>query len=191
MFTVLLWAAIFALGLVLYFAPIFLSNYINEGFEATPPEDATLYLKQLQELLKPQVIGTPNLDSLTKLHDGAETTSSTPATPNTPSTTSTVLAQGAAFQKTIPTKDLSGAVVNKETQVPAKSILDTTEVTKPKAKYDTINYTQPQIQYIKVPVEKKCPPQRKCPSIPPPTQCPDMSQYIRKDSIPCWSCKLG
>ena len=22
------------------------------------------------------------------------------------------------------------------------------------------------------------------------TQCPDMSQYVRKDSIPCWGCKL-
>jgi hypothetical protein len=177
MFTVLLWAVIFALGLVLYFAPVFLSKYISEGFEATPPEDTKLYLKQLQEILKPQVAGTPNLDSLSKLHEGAETTSSTPATPNTPTTNSTVLAQGAAFQKTIPTKDLSGA--------PVKSILDTTESTKPKSKVDTINYTQPQIQYVKVPVQRKCPP------IPPPKQCPDMSQYIRKDSIPCWSCKLG
>jgi len=26
-----------------------------------------------------------------------------------------------------------------------------------------------------------------CPS---PIQCPDMRQYIRKDSIPCWACKL-
>jgi hypothetical protein len=183
MFTVLLWAVIFALGLVLYFAPVFLRKYISEGFEATPPEDTTLYLKQLQEILKPQVVGTPNLGSLTKLHEGAATTSSTPATPNTPATNSTVLAQGAAFQKTIPTIDLSGA--------PVKSILDTTESAKPKSKLDSMNYTQPQIQYIKVPVEKKCPPQRKCPSIPPPKQCPDMSQYIRKDSIPCWSCKLG
>ncbi len=182
MFTVLLWAVIFALGLVLYFAPVF--KYISEGFETTPPEDTTLYLKQLQEILKPQVAGTPNLDSLTKLHDGAETTSSTPANPNSLTTNnSTVLAQGAAFQKTIPTKDLSGA--------PVKSILDTTDNTKSKSKVDTINYTQPQIQYVKVPVEKKCPPQRKCPPIPPPKQCPDMSQYIRKDSIPCWSCKLG
>jgi hypothetical protein len=21
-------------------------------------------------------------------------------------------------------------------------------------------------------------------------QCPDMSQFVRKDSIPCWGCKL-
>jgi hypothetical protein len=25
---------------------------------------------------------------------------------------------------------------------------------------------------------------------PPAVQCPDMRQYIRKDSIPCWACKL-
>jgi hypothetical protein len=23
-----------------------------------------------------------------------------------------------------------------------------------------------------------------------PQKCPDMSQYVRKDSIPCWGCKL-
>jgi hypothetical protein len=24
-----------------------------------------------------------------------------------------------------------------------------------------------------------------------PNHCPDMTDYIRKDSIPCWACKLG
>jgi len=24
-----------------------------------------------------------------------------------------------------------------------------------------------------------------------PNHCPDMTDYIRKDSIPCWGCKLG
>jgi hypothetical protein len=35
----------------------------------------------------------------------------------------------------------------------------------------------PIIKYIK----EKCPPAPKC---------PDMRDYIRKDSIPCWGCKL-
>lgn len=38
---------------------------------------------------------------------------------------------------------------------------------------------------VEVPVPRTCPQQQtRCP------QCPDMQQYIRKDSIPCWACKL-
>ena len=33
----------------------------------------------------------------------------------------------------------------------------------------------------------KCP---KCPTCPKPEVCPDMSQYIRMDEIPCWNCSL-
>ncbi len=37
---------------------------------------------------------------------------------------------------------------------------------------------------VEVPVPRTCPRQEACPA------CPDMQQYIRKDSIPCWACKL-
>ena len=37
-----------------------------------------------------------------------------------------------------------------------------------------------------------CPPVQKCPPAPtcPEKQCPDLSNYIRKDQIPCWNCNL-
>jgi hypothetical protein len=35
-----------------------------------------------------------------------------------------------------------------------------------------------------VEVPRACPPPKECPV------CPDMRNYIRKDSIPCWACKL-
>ena len=34
--------------------------------------------------------------------------------------------------------------------------------------------------------DKQCP-EQKCPACP---VCPDMSQYIRLDEIPCWNCSL-
>jgi hypothetical protein len=37
---------------------------------------------------------------------------------------------------------------------------------------------------VHVPVPRTCPPKQDCPV------CPDMRNYIRKDSIPCWACKL-
>lgn len=37
---------------------------------------------------------------------------------------------------------------------------------------------------VEVPVPRTCPRQKECPV------CPDMQNYIRKDSIPCWGCKL-
>lgn len=39
--------------------------------------------------------------------------------------------------------------------------------------------------------ERACPTCPTCPTCPPVKQCPDMSAYIKKDSIPCWACKLG
>ena len=36
------------------------------------------------------------------------------------------------------------------------------------------------------PPQQVCPPPKKCPT----KQCPDMSNYVRKDKIPCWGCSL-
>lgn len=225
MFTLLLWVVIFALGLVLYFSPVFFNRRAYEGFENAQTEDPTLYLKQLKEILQPQVAGTPNLGSLSSLPDGAATTSSTPASTNPPPTDSTLLAQGKAFKSTVPkppvvpsvaTPPASKKAATKEDKkakdAPAISLQEQCEklhksqpapnvpthhephIDEKLAPYNRKNriheppvQPKPQIQYVPVPVEKKCP-RHKCP---PPAQCPDMSQYIRKDSIPCWSCKLG
>ena len=36
----------------------------------------------------------------------------------------------------------------------------------------------------------KCPVCKPAPKCPPQKMCPDLTDYIRKDSIPCWNCKL-
>jgi hypothetical protein len=63
-----------------------------------------------------------------------------------PPSASAALAQGKAFQQTVPVRE----------------------------------------RIVEVPVPRTCPspPATQCPT------CPDMRDYIRKDSIPCWACKL-
>jgi hypothetical protein len=154
MFTLLLWLGVFVLGLVIYFAPVFLNRRMYEGFA---DNDTKEYLKKLKEIVQPLVTGTPELAP-----EGAETNSSTPSPSNPPQTISDVLAQGAAFQETIP------APIPEVEKAPANSATGLTSSSIPPV------CPPPKIKYVKVP-----------------NKCPDMSQYIRKDSIPCWSCKLG
>lgn len=48
------------------------------------------------------------------------------------------------------------------------------------------HYVQEQSAPGCAPTKPKCAPKPSCP----PPSCPDMTDYIRKDSIPCWGCKL-
>lgn len=73
------------------------------------------------------------------------------------------LKQGAAFKNTIPKAP-------EEHKCPPPRVI---------VKKVPQKCPQPRIVYKQVP--RKCPPQQ---------MCPDMSGYIRKDSIPCWGCKL-
>jgi len=91
---------------------------------------------------------------------------SEPAPSNLRPRPSLVLAQGAAYKKTIPAP--IPAPIQKVKTVPANSAVGLVSSSIPPI------CPPPKIKYVKVP-----------------NTCPDMSQYIRKDSIPCWSCKLG
>jgi hypothetical protein len=87
---------------------------------------------------------------------------SKPASSNQRPLPSQVLVQGVAFKETIPEPIL------KVKTAPANSAVGLVSSSIPPI------CPPPKIKYVKVP-----------------NTCPDMSQYIRKDSIPCWSCKLG
>lgn len=54
------------------------------------------------------------------------------------------------------------------------------------SKYAPIDVPSPS-QLLQCPTCPKCAPVKKCP---PQKLCPDLTDYIRKDSIPCWNCKL-
>jgi hypothetical protein len=54
----------------------------------------------------------------------------------------------------------------------------------PKVQVDTLARDQDVKEAMEHP---KCP---TCPECPKQKECPDMSQYIRYDEIPCWNCSL-
>jgi len=210
MFTLFLWICLFVLGLAIYFAPVFFNRRMYEGF--ADDIDTKEYLKKLKEIVKPQVTGTPELSS----PDGAETTRSRPSPTNPPNIPSSVLEQGKAYKKkndkTKPKRKLSRKDVKKQSPKPSKK-----PISKSKPAPSNPRHRPSQVLVQGVAFNKTIPaPTRKVKtapansaigltssSIPPicpppkikyvkvPNTCPDMSQYIRKDSIPCWSCKLG
>ena len=207
MATLYIWILLFCLGLVLYFAPVFLFDRRYEGFIdavalgatiGTPEEDPTKYIKQLQSLLQPQTIGTPDFafspTSVTapptqsagtvKTPEPVATSSSVPALPNpTPDKTSPAIEQGANFQQTKP----NPSAVTVHDKAPVLSTVSPLSMALSK---DTHAAHPPLHAPIQEPIIKyvtAIPPTPKCPPAP---KCPDMRDYIRKDSIPCWGCKL-
>ena len=210
---------IFCLGLALYFAPVFFFDRRYEGFadavatEGAPEEDPTKYLKQLQALLEPQAIGTPDFaftasptlppaqppltSGTVKTPDPVDSTSSKPALPNpTPDTKTPAIEQGANFQQKKPNPTLT-TVTNK---APVLSTASPVSMFVPIDALAAKAVHKPQPTEEPEPIIKqerqekhekhkcpKCPPARKCPPAP---QCPDMSDYIRKDRLPCWACNL-
>jgi hypothetical protein len=196
-----IWLSIFVFGLLLYFLPVFIFERRYEGFEDVQSDPAA-YIQQLKTIFEPATTGTPDFQfsiptasptlppqpetqrsGAKPVPDGATTQSSRPSVPNPPATKTTdSIQQGAAFQQTLPLPPMV-----KPNHVPAKTDvvprLDDAEEeveTEPKP----IRKQKPRtvIKYVEVPA--------KCPPPPPQPKCPDMRDYIRKDSIPCWACKL-
>lgn len=58
-----------------------------------------------------------------------------------------------------------------------------TEIQKAAAERDAVQ-DEVRMTHGKCPKCPTCPTCKKCP------KCPDMSQYIRRDEIPCWNCTL-
>ncbi len=114
-------------------------------------------------------------------------TSSTPSTPSTPDTpnTSEIVISGQGFdamslqQKTDLLKDIQKLVRN---EILAQRQIDQSSVNVPNSSVQSESEQQGK-EFNK---SKPCPanPDGSCPPV------PDMSQYIRKDQIPCWNCTL-
>lgn len=122
----------------------------------------------------------------TPVPDGATTQSSTPSVPNPiPQTTTDSIKQGAAFQQTLPLPPIVKAepAPAKTDVVPSLSQGEDDDEQEQESEPEPRRRkkTRTIIKYVEVPA--KCPPQPKL-------KCPDMRDYIRKDSIPCWACKL-
>jgi hypothetical protein len=140
--------------------------------------------QQMSDLLKSlEMLTTPNLESpevvlpsptatLTKpLTSGAKpqplpasTKKSQPSGSTQINDSQQSLKQGEAFKKTVP-----------------KSPEESKKCPPPRVIEKLVPRKCPPPRVIEKLVPRMCPPQQ---------QCPDMSGYIRKDSIPCWGCKL-
>ena len=107
----------------------------------------------------------------------ASTAKSSPAPAATkPITSSGAEKQGAAYHKK-----------NKDRTADMDNITEYTESAPTHSSYHApIDVPSPS-ELLKCPACPKCKPQKKCP---PQKMCPDLTDYIRKDSIPCWNCKL-
>jgi len=158
-----------------------------EGFEQQKASDADVQglLDNMKYMLQPNVLTTPdfsNLPSPTYTAPpptmsrgsitppvGSTVAKSQPATPNPEVVKSSALEQGAAFDA----KKAKSTIPDEEKKRTEKSVVSTPAERKER------NVTQ-----HRCPV---CAPPIVCPPAP---ICPNMRDYIKKDSIPCWGCKL-
>ncbi len=172
---------------------------LPEGFENAPSSTVSAAPRQTESVpailgpmpettASPNVLSSPQqMSDLLKNMELLITPNLEIPEQNMPSPTAsaaTITAVGAKAQPT-------GADSNKSEPAEAKVSFDTQESLKQGEAFKKTIPKAPEPRVIikevpaKCPPAPKCPPQRICPT------CPDMSGYIRKDSIPCWNCKLG
>jgi hypothetical protein len=194
-FSMFLWVIIAFVGLAIYMNPSFLvrHSYTEEGFEVqTATQAAKQTATQTSQQQKPLDINSMlrNLEQI--LHTPGNVPDVNPSMPSQPQPITYTAGAGAGRQQpaeseqnksSIP-QPLNEPVISSNALAQGKAF----QSTKPQ-----VAPTQPQAAAVKeiikeriveVPVPRTCPRQQECPV------CPDMQNYIRKDSIPCWACKL-
>lgn len=204
------WVLIGFLGFLLYISPGFLIYRMYESFEAqqavknatvptatanaevnaTGPTAVNLTASpapkptpnQIQNLLEvlntPPPVASPTAPTpaigsagLTSRPVEHESTRSQPMSTREPVVPSMALKQGDSFKATLPLSPAPGVqgmlgAMGTQARVPAERVV-----------------------YIERPRERDCD-QDQCDRPAANPNCPDMRDYIRKDSIPCWGCKL-
>ncbi len=194
----LLWIGIALLGLALYVSPAFLkrSSNVTEGFvlrdEIGPLADPSIPVTDLGASPVPtEVESTPNStagpspDLNTLMRNAAHKLNGGVNTPDLELPSPSELEQVAASQglREQPKEYTSSKSSPSSSAIKSASHASLQQGTS----FQTIKPTRevvvierpakPAVKYVKV--------QAPCP------KCPDMRDYIRKDSIPCWNCKLN
>jgi hypothetical protein len=148
-----------------------------------------------QNTAETKVAGTPSSSSgsgssgsgsssSSNVPNNADTTRSSPSSANITSPTSPVLQQGAVAQKYLAPEPKIIMVPVPSNERPASSCPSTCPPPCSKPCPKSCDVPEP---------KKACRPPKWEPGMPVPDYCPtmpDMKDYIRKDSIPCWACKL-
>jgi len=206
MFTLTLWILIAVLGLALYVYPSLTVRHMYEGFVSkpgttpeaaaaavataavaaaakenpeaiSPPPDMATLLQKVEALMAPQIT-TPDLDSvvaetppekpkskgLQAQPESVKKIRSEPGDVEEEATPSGALEHGKSFQYKKPRRAPESEEED-EDDAQGKPMASCAPKKKAKARH----------------ISQDCPPA---------VQCPNMRDYIRKDSIPCWACKL-
>ena len=177
------WVIIAVTGLVLYTYPSLRVRHMYEGFETTP-QPSTQQPQQQQQTVQPPINVNSMLRNLEQL---IGTPGNIPdVQPVMPSPAPTIQHQSnTGRQQPQEAESTSSSPQPLNQPQAASKVLE-----QGKAFQQTLPKTETAVKEIikerivEVPVPRTCPRQEACPT------CPDMQQYIRKDSIPCWACKL-
>ncbi len=176
------WVLIAVVGLVLYTNPSILVRRMYEGFDTQPAPQ-----QQTQAQAQAQQQAPINVNSMLR---NLEQLIGTPG--NIPDVRPTMPTAGSAQ----PHASNTGREQPKESEGKAsvpQPLNEPASASKALEQGKAFQQTKPQAaepqqiireRIVEVPVPRTCPRQEACPA------CPDMQQYIRKDSIPCWACKL-
>lgn len=195
------WVMIGILGFLLYISPGIFVHRMYESFAApsapaaaaspakavaltpsTPPKAASPTQNQINNLM--QVLNTPIpvesptapppeivADGATQIPVEYDTTRSRPQSTREPVQASAALKHGDLYASTLPQVPLPGS----------QGMLGSMG-TQPRAPAERVVYIERERQ-------RDCDSDR-CDRPAANPNCPDMRDYIRKDSIPCWGCKL-
>lgn len=173
------WVILAVVGLVLYANPSLFIRHMYEGFEVpqvqqdTPkPQDKPQAPMNINSMLRnlEQLISTPGINP-----------DITPTMPTEEFVSPHVSNTGREQPQESDTQS------SKPQPLQQSSDLGNKALEQGRAFQETKPQTQPVKEIIReriVEVPRACPPPKVCPV------CPDMRNYIRKDSIPCWACKL-
>lgn len=220
MYKLLFWLCIAALGLALYVSPSFFVRRMYEGFDNGPINPEQIHKLQqwneLQQVVKemsqapvPVVSDGPQASPLTKAPTKTNA-NVLPGPAGTASTNGDLMAMLQNFNSSVqqpqfntpeltdtPPKPKIRATCAISTPEEASTMRSTPQTAEDAADTEeggalnqgkSFQSTKPHPpapvvveRIITKEVPSQCPPQIKC---------PDMRHYIRKDSIPCWACKL-
>lgn len=165
-FSLILWILIAVIGLVIYVNPSFWVRTMYEGFEEEPPK----IQNTAENPVAATVVEKPALNTMLR---NLEQLIATPGI--VADTTPGMLTE----------VDSKSYTSNNGRQQPAESESNTMskpkQLDQPEEQSNALKQGKVFQRVIEVPVPRICP---QCPT------CPNMRDYIRKDSIPCWSCKL-
>jgi hypothetical protein len=178
MYLILFFIGLAFLGLVIYLFPKFVGGKVLESFAIVDIKNNTH---------KPYAgHAAPTQADIQKLRATLAAEALVPVSPTLHEIAqSDILPPSAAIESLIITPKIDVPVANTSTKSMPQQLY---VPEKPSA---SLSQGKSFTESVAFPEQPKAPVQPPIQTCPPVQHCPNMSDYIRKDSIPCWSCKLN